>query len=293
MPADDFNYFGWEGVSFLKPAAWDLSHVEGKSEKGYAVLDDGIKCRVQLRWQKAGKEADLEKAAARQKKILLKKDSSIRPELKDFKIRTFRGKKFSFESGGAETYYYMLQCRDCLQVLLLGVFGESGENIESVCGKMIGSLKDHAKGGKILWSVFGFSFEGPVELSLRSRQLHSGDLSFEFVEEKNSFFLHRVSLAEVFLRKKSLNRWATDFTEKKHVNVRIDNVFEDSEFYPGGVAVKGREMSRFNLIKKRFFNGYFWVSERSNTILGAAEYTAGAGSRMAELVAGVGGHQEN
>ncbi len=288
MPKNIFNYFGWEGVSFLKPADWDLSYIEGDVNKGYAVLDDGLISRVQLRWHKTGREADLDRAALKQAKVLAKKASEELDSIKvtDYKIRSFRGKKFSFDTKGAKTFYYMLQCRDCLQVVLLGVFGNKGEEIEDVCGKLLASLRDHAKDGKILWSVFGFCFRAPVELKLKEHKLTSGDLSFELCKEKDSVFFRRVSMAGSFLEDKSLNSWVVDFAAEKYANVKLENVFEDSGLRPGAVAARGREMSRFNLFKKRFFSGYFWVSEEMNSILGVVELRS-AGSEMENLVPGV------
>lgn len=287
MPGAGFDYFGWEGISFLKPADWDLSHVEGKADKGSAVLDDGVKCRVQLRWQKSGKEADIGKAAARQEKALLKKDRNAELKVADYRVKTFSGKVFRLEDAAGETFYYMLQCRDCLQVVLLGVFGDRGGGTEEVCGKILRSLRDHAKDGKILWSVYGFAFNAPVELGLKEHKLRSGDLSFEFGGERGSVFFHRLSLAGILLKNRSLNGWLVEFVERKYENVRLSSVFEDSSLRPGGVSARGREMSRFNLLKKRFFNGYFWVEKEKNSIVGVVELCPGSGSDAGELAAGV------
>lgn len=290
MPGEEFDYFGWEGVSFEKPSAWGLSQVDGKAEKGSATLDDGLKCRLQLRWQKPGREADIERAAEKQRKAIIKKDRSAAAglEVEDFRARTFAGKKFSLRNGGSETFYYMLQCRDCLQVILIGVFGSRGEGIEEVCGKIIASLRDHARDGMLLWSVYGFSFKAPAGLELKKHELNAGDLGFEFSEGKELFFFRRVGLAGVILRKKGLSSWVMDYTQRKHPNVRIENVFESSDLHGGGVFVKGREMSRLKLFRKRFFNGCFWVPVGANSIVGAAEMTPGNGSRLDELVQGVG-----
>lgn len=290
MPGEKFDYFGWEGISFSKPADWGLSRVEGKAEKGSATLDDGLKCRLQLRWQKPGREVDLEKTAAKQKKAIMKKNRGAAAgiEVEDFRTRTFSGKKFSVKSGGSETYYYMMQCRDCLQVLLIGIFGDRGEGIERVGGRITASLRDHAKDGMLLWSVFGFSFNAPAEFELKKHELNAGNLGFEFADGRDSFFFRRVGLAGVLLKKKSLNSWVMEYTAERHPNVRVENVFESGKFQGDGVFIKGREMSRLRVFRKRLFKGYFRASNEANCIFGAAEMISGGDSRLDELVPGVG-----
>ncbi len=284
----DWNHFGWEGVAFLKPSEWDLSFVEGDVNKGYASLDDGLRSRLQLRWHKADSELDVEKVASRQAKIISKKSRNSLSEarISDYSFKTFKGKKFEFDSEGAKTFYYILQCRDCLQVILLGFFGDRGEDIERECEKIVRSLRDHGRGGKILWAVFGFSFHAPVDFQLKKYQLRSGDLTFEFAREKDLYFFHRISLAKVHLRDVTLTRWVSDFIGSKYANAEIANIYEDPVSHEKGVSVKGREKGRLKLFKKRFLNAHFWVCEQRNDIMGVTEFNKGAGSTMEELVRG-------
>ncbi len=69
----EWNFFGWQGVSFSKPESWELAEVEGDVNKGYARLDDGSLSRLQLRWHKTGREVNMDAVARRQAKLIRKK----------------------------------------------------------------------------------------------------------------------------------------------------------------------------------------------------------------------------
>ena len=288
MTDDGWNYFGWGGISFLKPADWQLSHIEGKDKKGYAVLDDGISCRIQLRWKKTGGDVDVDKIASRQTKILEKKSEveAGGARITDCNKGNLKGKKLRFNSAGSETFYYILQCKECRQVILLGVFGSEGEKIADTCAGILKSLQDHGSNDKMMWAVFGYKLMVPSRFVLREHHLRSGDLTFAFSDGKRSVFFHKLGLANMLLKNRSIKEWVDEFMEKRYENAEIEAVCDMEGVHSRAVSLNGVEV-RWKFLRKKPLDGSFWLCEESNSILGVVEIGGGEEGRLLALSEGV------
>ncbi len=273
MDQENWNYFGWEGISFLKPKEWEPSQLESDKKKGYVVFDDGVVCRLQLRWQEAKGEADLDRIVDRQVKKLEKanEDSLQKPKIKDYKTKTLQGKRLRFEIEGIETCYYILQCSQCKRVVLLGVFGAEGEKLGDLGGNIARSLMDHPEGEKVMWAAFGFRFSVPLEFSLENHNLRSGDLRFEFSADKSRVVFHRLSVANVLLKNEKLGNWVETYVTDIYDIVGKLEVAAFEGKHSESVGVEGQVPGRVKFITKKPFYAFFWVCEKENGIYGVSQ----------------------
>ncbi len=286
MKNDNWDYLGWEGLIFQKPPDWEPSHIEGDHNRGYVVLDDGIKCRIQLRWDRIEGEADIDKISKKQVKKIKNNIEFGDTEVSaaDYKAKTFQGKKLYLKGSHHDICYYILQCTYCMRVVMMGFYGVSGENIRDISGKVIRSLSDHPQKGKTMWSVFGFCFSVPADMRLKSHRLHSGHLSLVFQFENDEIIYHRLSVANMHLKKKTMRNWLQEFIEKKYGPAKVEDIRGTDEFRSGACAINARIGGRLKLLKFKKLSALFWINEQRNNIYGVVKI--GKGEAKLENFAG-------
>jgi hypothetical protein len=280
MKNNDWNKFGWQGISFTKPTEWELGVVEGDGRRGYLRLDNHVQSRMELRWQKHAGKASLEKITNKHLRRLERKAKKQKVDFKvtnerDYRNNAVRGKYFVWEAK-AETPNFkgvnlIAQCRKSSTFFSACVFGKSEENIEKTADMIFASLRDHTGDGKIFWSVFDFGFTAPAELKLNSHSFLSGHLKLEFSRAEDSFIFQRLSIANILLKEKSLTQWAGEFYRMQFKNVDIEVSYPREGNSEDGIYTVGREHGKVRFIKKRFFKSLFWECEETNHIYGVTE----------------------
>lgn len=289
-----WNQFGWHGINFLKPEEWGIGKIEGNENKGYARLDDDLLSRVEIRWQRQGREVLMDKVLTRHFRDLERKAGRRKIDFRvlenrNYGTKTFNGKYFIWE-GDFKAINIMVQCKKCWRVLLVRVLGKRGEDIEEKAKMLFDSLRDHMKGDKMFWSVFGFGFSTPPELRLNQHKFLSGHLKFDFLRDRDSFIFERLSTANIILKEKTLSQWVRDFCESHYRSVDIGTSFprEESGSLEEGIYTIGRERGKIKLFKKRFFKSLFWHCEKMNHIFGIIELVKNRDtSYLDNLISGV------
>ena len=275
MSENEWNQFGWEGISFTKPKGWDLGTVEGNEKRGYVRLDDHALSRMELRWQKESSTLSLEKVLTKYIRDLARKarrqkiDFSIINK-KDYQTRTVKGKYFTWEAD-FRGINLVAQCRKTSRLLLACVFGKREENMDRKAEKIFSTLRDHTADGKLPWSVFDFGFTTPCELKLNNHKLLSGHLMFDFSRAEDSFIFERLSIANILLKDKSLTHWVMDFCRSQFKNVDMEAGYPREEGSEEGIYTVGREHGKFRFLKRRFFRSLFWHCQKTNHIFAVAE----------------------
>ena len=277
MKNNDRNKFGWQGISFLKPAEWELGEVEGDARRGYLRLDNHVLSRMELRWQKHTSKAPLEKILNKHLANLRKKARKNKVNFKvtnerDYRNNAISGKYFVWEAD-FKGVNLIAQCRKSSTFFSACVLGKNEENIEEKAHMIFASLRDHTGDDKIFWSVFDFSFTTPAELKLTSHSFLSGHLKLDFSRAEDSFIFQRLSIANILLKEKSLTQLAGEFYRKQFKNVDLEVSYPREGDSEEGIYTVGREHGRVRFLKKRFFKSLFWECRETNRIYGVTELT--------------------
>jgi hypothetical protein len=227
--------FGWQGLTAILPASWNLAHFGGKADNGNLRIDDEDGPRLEIRWQTPTNTVDLEKSiekfmdslARAAKKRGAAFTTSDPPRLVS-KARKRKAQLVQFAWTGerdepaAHGCGLAWQCADCGRVVVGHMTGggtEKNEKTQRLASEIFGSLECHGAGGWQTWSVFGCRVEVPEEFELASAKLLTGRLEWEwkrprapgifsFLERDERLKLARYSLAEVLLQHRTLQEWA-------------------------------------------------------------------------------------
>jgi len=227
--------FGWQGLTAIIPAAWNLAYFGGKASSGNLRIDDEEGPRLELRWQTPDKAVDLDKSI---EKFLESLGKAAKKRGAAFKVTdppklVSKGRKrkaqlvqFAWsgdkEEAAAHGCGLAWQCADCGRVLVAHLTGGGTDKVDKtqlLAGEVFDSMDCHGSGGWQTWSVFGCRLEVPDEFELAQSKLMTGRLEWEWKRPKKpglfSFFarderlkLARYSLAAVLLEHRSLTEWA-------------------------------------------------------------------------------------
>lgn len=227
--------FGWQGLTAILPASWNLAHFGGGAANGNLRIDDEEGPRLELRWQTPAKEVDLnlsiEKFLESLARAAKKRDAAFKisdaPKLVS-KARKRKAQLVQFawsgdrEEAASHGCGVAWQCADCGRVLVGHMTGGGGEKIDKtqqLASEIFGSLECHGAGGWQTWSVFGCRIEIPEEFELATASLMTGRLEWEwkkarsagifsFLERDERLQLARYSLAAVLMEYRTLPQWA-------------------------------------------------------------------------------------
>lgn len=235
MFGQETQLFGWQGLTAIVPASWNLAYFGGAAANGNLRIDDDEGPRLELRWQTPVKDVDLDKSiekfleslgkAAKKRGAafeieaapkLVSKGRKRKAQLVQFAWKGDRDEPAAHGCGLA------WHCADCGRVLvghLTGSGTEKSEKTQRLASEIFGSLDCHGAGGWQTWSVFGCRVEVPEEFELASAKLLTGRLEWEWKRpRKPGLFaslarderltLARYSLAALLLEHRSLTEWA-------------------------------------------------------------------------------------
>lgn len=226
---------GWQGLSFRIPEDWNIGAIGGQKEEGYLRYDDGDMPRLEVKWADAGKSfVDLAKVVEKYLREMSKGKKSKVEVSRDVKLaskRKLRGKKapqfFSWK-GETQGFGAAWFCPDCHKTVILQVMGRLSEPVQEWAEQIITQVEDHPSGDWILWSAYGFDFETPKEFVLASQKLMAGLIEIGLQREAELLTVARWGMANVILRKLSLEEWG-----KKELAKRLkkfDTSFEQTTF---------------------------------------------------------------
>lgn len=90
------------------------------------------------------------------------------------------------------------------------------------------------------WAIFDLSCVIPAEMKLISQRLNAGDLGLQFADRANSVTVRQIAVADLALRRMSLDGWITDQQRASGRYHRATGVMSDVVVRSGGREVAGR-----------------------------------------------------
>jgi hypothetical protein len=225
---EPFTKFGWRGIEITVPASWELAAHHGSQKAGYACLDDGRDMRLQVRWSRSkGDLADLEGVLRRYQRSLTKAcKGNLKFDLESAAPLAIRGRaervavSFFWQSD-REAYGMAWHCRVCGRVVIVEILFPVGESDRSLARRIMGSLADHRDDGRVLWSLYDFSFSVPSTYSLDHPDLVPGRLRFAFKSARRAWLrIERWAIASQWMDKVTLEAWPAELLKLMRISNR-------------------------------------------------------------------------
>lgn len=226
---------GWQGMSLTTQVNWNPAKFSGNHDKGDMRLDDEDGVRLELRWEKPKKAANIEKSVT-EFMTRLEKDAKKRrvdwENLEDAKLVSRSRKKkdqltnFAWKSAGNPEascgYGVAWSCPVCDRVVfgqILGRHAEKPQKVEKLASEVLTSMECHGEGGWETWSVFDLKVEVPKDFVSAKSQLLLNKLELEWIRPRpvglygwgrrpERIVARRFPIANVLLGKTSLENWA-------------------------------------------------------------------------------------
>ena len=160
----DWSPFAWQGIQIETPRAWELGSVTGDRRKGYFRLDDADMPRVEAKWESGSPGKSVRSVADRYlKKAGLAGAAGERQVQRNVRLDppADMETEFFITRGDPNALHMAARCRGCGRVALLRVFYRGDEPLQPVMARLFASYRDHARGGKTPWSLYGLRLRSP------------------------------------------------------------------------------------------------------------------------------------
>lgn len=222
-----WTQFGWQGIAFEQPADWNISVVEGDHRTGYVRLDDDAMVRMEIRWEKPRRPADVTTIVQRYLDKLERAARKAGQELsvrRHLKLVELDGKDCEYLSTEGEVHALALasRCHACQRLVLARVLFRKGEKIRAVAQRIFSTFDDHPRDGKSAWGLYGLRFAVPETFRLAKSSLKTGYLELLFHHGREELVVIRYSMADVLLKGLPLAEWFKRTYEKKLAQFRCD-----------------------------------------------------------------------
>lgn len=213
-PDEAVHRFAWDGFSFPMPNDWNMADYRLDPKKGStARFDDDASARLEVEWIRASKPAIRE--------AFLRHYTGMASELEKQKTRIepldglppqWSGKMYVMpDKRLLATAFGVLQNTAGLQMILRVHFhAASLREPPRLLRGIIAGFQVHAR-GRIPWEVFDAAFELGAEWRLGGTSFKAGLKHFLFVRSARRLGIWFCSLADIALRGKSPEAWASDF----------------------------------------------------------------------------------
>ena len=270
------TWVGWQGVVAQVPVDWSLSAVNGSENSGYFRADDTSSLMLEVKWQKVGKQVDLQR--------------KLNDYLNDLQRRA-RKKRAGFEhkikskDAGTLTFSWrsdrkgqgkLWHCAECSRVLIAQVSGSASDDISGLASVILPTVEDHSDDGWRTWAMYDLIAEVPSGYSLDKHQLMAGYIRLAFRKKSSRLIIERWGLANVALKNQSLRDWFGDRADHdlRQYRSSIEDVDFDGE---KGIQVSGRRTGIRPALKSANellglsmpalrLDGYVWICEESNKV---------------------------
>ena len=266
---------GWQGLRFTLPPDWNVTGFSMERESGYLRVDapGNSAVTVQIRWNDASRpdsgppnaysllapivrrrlgrpepavktpslKSNLEKmfqeTAKQAKKAKAGFESSIKPERTEGPDGERTAMNFSWVGAGrgqGKIWY----CAHCHRIVIAQVVGLARDNgpIGAIASQLFASLHDHGEDGYDLWALYDLQIQIPEDFRLQEQKLLSGYLSLTFGRHGEKIILDRWGLANMTLKKFTLQEWL-----QNNVQVRLKRMKPDEV-----VAAHGHPISHYS-----------------------------------------------
>jgi hypothetical protein len=286
---------GWQGVSLRVPPDWSVTGFQGDAKEGYLRIDSPGTLVAEVRWAQAKKAVDV-------RKRLDDYLNMVERQAKKRKVPfTGRIKPSEDWQGALEFNYradrkvrgFIRQCPHCRRVVIAQVSGDKDDAVVTVANQLLDTLQDHSEDGWWTWALLGLAMRLPERFALVKSQVMSGYLMLQFRNRYTEVSVERWGLADVTLKRWTLEEWALQATEWKRI--RAQHMLGEVERHPA-VHLAGlrrspttwlrRKVERMVLRRPEEIRGVVWHCEPSNRIY-SVRVERGTQELLEQIVASV------
>ncbi len=217
-PQPELVAVGWQGVTLAIPADWNVGALSGDTRAGYVRFDDDTMPRLEVKWASEAGFVDVNAVVDKYLKDLQKgrkKDAppvAVDPDARLLSKRKRRkpGLKSFHWHAEVEGYGAAWACKDCGRTMIAQVMfppGGDAEIEQELAASILLDIEDHPAGDWVLWSAYGFSCWAPTSFAHAGQRLMAGLIEFEFTNDTEHIKVARWGMANVALKKKTLQEW--------------------------------------------------------------------------------------
>jgi len=266
---------GWQGVSLRVPPEWSVTGFQGDAKEGYLRIDSPGSLVAEVRWAQARKTVDVRRRL----------DAYLNLVERQAKKRkaTFTGRiKPSEDWEGALEFHYradrkvrgfIRQCPQCHRVVIAQVSGDKDDAVVNVAKQLLSTLQDHSEDGWWTWALLGLVVRLPERFALLKSQVMSGYLMLQFRSRYTEVIVERWGLADVTLKRWTLEEWALQATEWKRLKAqhRLGEMEKHLAVHLVGLRRAPtiwlrRKIERWVLRRPEEMRGVVWHCDLSNRI---------------------------
>jgi len=278
----EYRTIGWQGITVSLPENWHLAYARGTFKEGsFRVDDEDRQPRLEVRWAKAKKNADLTvtmkrylallKRRARKEGKKLQVSESPQPFTSRSVVRNRELQCFSW-STDISAWGAIWRCRECNRIVAAHVIFHGRNKNFTLVKEILSSLQDHPSPKGILWSARGLRFHLPPEFKLRRRRFRADSSRMEFrVKPRNRLIVAWKAAAKREPDATSLTRLATRALNrtKRH---RLKTAKSARVLSHDGITFAEKESKRKTRAgvpgrRKRFYGVAFYCPQRSRRFL--------------------------
>jgi len=263
LPAD--KQLAWGGIAFSVPADWEPRRVAFN----HLVLESGASPAMEIKWG-AGGGHPLRRLARR-----VRREGGAfreRPLPADWQaaLAGREGPAFEWEAAGRRAVGACVRCRECGTVSLVQFFdrGPTPEP-ERRRERVLASLSDHRRDGRVRWQLFDIVAELPAELRLAASRFHPGRFEMSFRRGRTALTLWRFAPAEALLQGTTLAEFARTALGAEGLGFEPATVngFAGAAATERPAGTAARLAARLGLFRRRAVR--VWLVPAANRILAA------------------------
>lgn len=186
----------WGGIAFSVPAGWEPRRVAFD----HLLLESGGAPAMEIKWGSGGGHP-LRRLARR-----VRREGGVfreRPLPADWQaaLPGREGPAFEWEAAGRRAIGACVRCRECGTVSLVQFFGgEAGFEQGPRTARVLASLSDHRRDGRVRWQLFDISAELPAGFRLAASRFHPGRFVLSFRRGRAALTLWRFAPAGALLQ---------------------------------------------------------------------------------------------
>jgi len=306
-PQTDMVLSGWQGITVETPPNWNIGAISGDASGGYVRYDDDEMPRLEIKWSSDKGFVDLNTVIDKYLKDLQKNRKKKAPKVevdRDVKLISKRKRK----KGGLKCFHWQAEnegygaawtCRDCSRTVIAQVMapvGQAPEEARELAGNVLLSIDDHPTDGWVLWSAYGFSCYAPEDFKVSGQKLMAGLIELEFEKDTEKIKMARWGMANVALKKKTLEQWIGGEAAKELRKHKADRE-QTSILGHDGLTIEGSNIGGLQLLHRFYLHctdkpyadrliARAWHCEETNRIYYVETYVDRANVGLAdELVA--------
>jgi len=267
--------FGWQGIRLDIPSDWALSRVQGERKKGSVQIADEYAVRAEVRWESVKKVSapmedvvdgfveQMRKRAGRKARIEITRNVSI-PGPDGLEYEALRC------SGDVRSMWLLARCSDCRRVIGVNLLPRPGKSVSrELAAAVFASLAAHTDDELDLWDMFDLRFKLTSAMRLKKFDLRTGCLELGFSDGTREYYVKRLGLAEIVLRKTTVADWFQS-SEAKLLKAYAYEAYSAEVHGHEATRLLGK-LSLSRRVRKAavrgvFYHGYAWHCPQQNKI---------------------------